>query len=80
MSDLLRMHFPTEDIKIQAAMRREDILKEIEQASHDVVPQKVLDVYGKVVMPHRRTDLIPLLQLSYLLMAKLLFQTTLKDR
>lgn len=51
MSDLLRMHFPTEDIKIQAAMRREDILKEIEQASHDVVPQKVLDVYGKVVMP-----------------------------
>ena len=48
MSELARMHFPTEDIKISVVMKRDDILKEIEQKSKDLVPKKVLEVYGKL--------------------------------
>jgi len=50
------MYFPTEDIKISLVMQREDILKQIEEKSQDVVPRKVLDVYGKVLMPPAPED------------------------
>lgn len=56
MSELARMHFPTEDIKISVVMKRDDILKEIEQKSKDLVPKKVLEVYGKIMMPPAPED------------------------
>jgi riboflavin biosynthesis pyrimidine reductase len=56
MNGLTRMYFPTKDIKISVVMKREDILQEIEQESRDIVPKKVLEVYGEVMMPPAPED------------------------
>jgi riboflavin biosynthesis pyrimidine reductase len=50
------MNFPTEDIKINVVMKREDILAEIEKSSRDKVPKKVLDAYDEIYMPPAPDD------------------------
>lgn len=56
MDQLLRMKFPTEDIKINVVMKREDILEDIKKLSKDKVPQKVLDAYDEIYMPSAPDD------------------------
>ncbi len=53
---LPQFDFPTEDIRLTTLMRQEQALRTIKAASKDVVPQKVLDVYGELYLPEPGED------------------------
>ena len=56
MQPLPKFQFPTEDIKLNVLMRQEDVLSQMKAASCDVVPQKVIDVYGELYLPEPGED------------------------
>ena len=53
---LPQFEFSTEDIRLTTLMLQEQALAKLKAASKDVVPQKVLDVYGELYLPEPGED------------------------
>lgn len=56
MPVLPQFDFPTEDIRLTPLMQNGKALAAIKAASTDIVPQKVLDVYGELYLPEPGSD------------------------